>query len=99
MIIPPILILKYTNTPISLIFLVVYVLLVLELSIANPGTTGAWTILFAALALPPEYVGTFMMYKLFTANFNAAYGALQVGLEQIEAANRFDAIDLDKLRE
>ena len=98
MIIPPILILKYTNTPIFLIFLVVYVLLVLELSIANPGTTGAWTILFAALALPPEYVGTFMMYKLFTANFNAAYGALQVGLEQIEAANRFDAIDIDKLR-
>ena len=98
MIIPPILILKYTNTPISLTFLLVYIFLLLELSIANPGTTGSWTIMFAALALPPEYVGTFMMYKLLTANYNAAYGALQVGLEQIEAATKFEAIDLEKLR-
>lgn len=98
MIIPPILILKYTNTPISLPFMVVYVLLLLELSIANPGTTGSWTIMFAALALPPEFVGTFMLYKLFTANYNAGYGALQVGLEHIEAAHKFDAIDLERLR-
>lgn len=40
-----------------------------------------------------------MMYKLFTANYNAAYGALQVGLEQIEAAYLQGEIDLDKLRE
>ena len=39
-----------------------------------------------------------MTYKLACANYNAAYGALQVGLEEIEAANEFDAIDLDKLR-
>lgn len=39
-----------------------------------------------------------MMYRLLTANYNAAYGALQVGLEQIESAKRFNAIDLVVLR-
>ena len=39
-----------------------------------------------------------MTYKLACANYNAAYGALQVGFEQIEAAYKFDAIDLDRLR-
>ena len=99
MIIPPILIMKYIGSPMSLYFLLVYALLLLELSIASPGTTAGWTIMFASLGLPSEYVGTFMMYKILTANFNAAYGALQAGLEQIESANRFEAIDLDKLRE
>ena len=63
-----------------------------------PGTTGAWTILFASLGFPSEFVGMFMAYKLLTANFNAAYGALEVGLEHVEAASKFDAIELDKLR-
>ena len=99
MIIPPFLILKYTGMPISTSFLLVVIILVLELSIANPGTTGGWTILFASLGFPGDYVGMFLTYKLAVANYNAAYGALQVGLEQIEAAYDFDAIDLDKLRE
>ena len=96
--IPPFLILKYMGMPISTSFLLVLVILVLELSIASPGTTGGWTILFAALALPADYVGMFMTYRLACTNYNAAYGALQVGLEQIEAAYEFDAIDLDQLR-
>ncbi|MBQ4425097.1 MAG: cation:dicarboxylase symporter family transporter [Lachnospiraceae bacterium] len=99
LIIPPFLILKYIGQPITLSFLLITILLVLELSIANPGTTGGWSILFAALALPAEYVGTFMMYRLFVVNFNAGYGALQVGLEQIEAAAKAGAIDLDLLRQ
>ena len=37
-------------------------------------------------------------HRLACTNYNAAYGALQVGLEQIEAAYEFDAIDLDQLR-
>ena len=98
MIIPPILIMKYIGSPMSLSFLLVYALLLLELSIASPGTTAGWTIMFAALGLPSEYVGTFMMYKILTANYNAAYGALQAGLKQIESAKKFDAIDLEKLR-
>ena len=99
LVIPPFLILKYTGMPISTAFLLVLVILVLELSIASPGTTGGWTILFAALGLPVDYVGLFVTYRLACANYNAAYGALQVGLEQIEAASKFDAIDLDVLRD
>ena len=99
MLVPPILILKYMGTPISMPFLVVYILLVLELSIANPGTAGGWTILFAALNLPAHYVGTFMLYKLFTSNYNAAFGALEMGLEQITMAHKQGEIDLEKLRQ
>jgi len=47
---------------------------------------------------PADYVGVFMTYRLACTNRNAAYGALQVGLEQIEAAYEFDAIDLCQLR-
>lgn len=36
--------------------------------------------------------------RIRMTNFNAAYGALQVGLELIEAAKKFEAIDLDVLR-
>ena len=98
LVIPPILILKYTNTPISTSFMLALIILVLELSIANPGTTGGWSILFASLAFPADYVGMFITYKLACANYNAAYGALQMGLEQIEAAHKSNAIDLDRLR-
>ncbi|MCR5405019.1 MAG: cation:dicarboxylase symporter family transporter [Butyrivibrio sp.] len=99
LLVPPILILKYMGIPISMPFLVIYFLLVLELSIANPGTAGGWTILFAALSLPADYVGAFMLYRMFTQNYNAAFGALEMGLEQIAMAHKHDEIDLEKLRE
>lgn len=99
LVIPPFLILKYTGMPISAAFLLVLVIMVLELSIACPGTMASWTILFAALGFPSDYVGMFMVYKLACANYSSAYGALQSSLEHIEAADKFDAIDLDKLRE
>ena len=82
-----------------IILVLVLVLMVLELSIANPGTTGGWIILFAALGFSSDYVGMFLTYKMACANYNAASGALQVGLEQIEAADSFGALDLEKLRE
>ena len=98
LVIPPILILKMLGEPISLSFMIIMILLVFELSIANPGTTAGWTILFSSLAFPAEFAGTFMMYKLFTANFVTAYGAMERGLEQIEAADRFESLDVDVLR-
>ena len=70
-----------------------------ERLVARGSSRTMWVIiLFAALALPADYVGMFMTYRLACTNYNAAYGALQVGLEQIEAAYEFDAIDLDQLR-
>lgn len=99
LVIPSFLILKYTGTPISSAFLLVLIILVLELSIASPGTTAAWTILFAALGFPSEYVGIFMTYKLACQNYTSAYSYLHVGLELIESADRFGALNVDKLRE
>lgn len=98
-VIPPFLILQSTGTPISLSFLIVLVIVVLELSIADPGTAAGWTVLFAALGLSQEFVGLFLAFELFTANYNAAYGALQMGLEAIESATCFDAIDMDRVKQ
>lgn len=98
-VIPPFLILGFTNTPISLPFLVVLVIVVLELSIADPGTAAGWTVLFAALGLSSDFVGLFLAFELLTANYNAAYGALQMGLEAIESAACFDAIDMNRVKQ
>ena len=98
-VIPPFLILQSIGTPISLPFLVVLVIVVLELSIADPGTAAGWTVLFAALGLSSDFVGLFLAFELLTANCNAAYGALQMGLEAIESAACFDAIDMDRVKQ
>ena len=98
-VIPPFLILQFVGAPISLPFLVVLVIVVLELSIADPGTAAGWTVLFASLGLSSDFVGLFLAFELLTANYNAAYGALQMGLEAIESAACFDAIDMDRVRQ
>ena len=98
-VIPPFLILKFIDKPISLSFMIVLVIVVLELSIADPGTAAGWTALFAALSLPLDFVGLFLAYELLTTNVNAAYGALQMGCEAIESAASFDAIDMERIRQ
>jgi|GEM_PF-2278421 len=98
-VIPPFLILQFVGAPISLPFLVVLLIVVFELSIADPGTAAGWTVLFAALGLSSDFVGLFLAFELLTANYNAAYGALQMGLEAIESAASFDAIDMDRVRQ
>ena len=98
-VIPPFLILKATDGSISLMFLLILILITLELSIADPGTAVGWTILFTALGLSSDFVGMYLTYELFTANYNAAYGALQLGLEAIESAYQFNAIDMSYLHE
>ena len=98
-VIPPFLIMQFIDKPISLPFLIVLVIVVLELSIADPGTAAGWTVLFASLGLSSDFVGLFLAFELLTANYNAAYGALQMGLEAIESAACFDAIDMDRVRQ
>ena len=98
-VIPPFLIMQFIDKPISLSFLIVLVIVVLELSIADPGTAAGWTVLFASLGLSSDFVGLFLTFELVTANYNAAYGALQMGLEAIESAATFDAIDMDRVKE
>ena len=55
--------------------------------------------MFAALSLPSDFVGLFLAFELLTANYNAAYGALQMGCEAIESAVSFDAIDMARVKQ
>jgi len=93
LVIPPFLIAKAVGMPISQSFLMVLILTVLELSIASSGITGAWTILFAALGLPMEYVGLYVVYKVFTTNIACGGCEFFYTLEQIEASCVLDTID------
>lgn len=93
LVIPPFLIAKAMGMPISQTFLVVLILTVLELSIASSGITGAWAILFAALGLPMEYVGLYVIYKVFTTNIACGGCEFYYTLEQIEASCVLDTID------
>lgn len=93
LVIPPFLIAKTTGMPISQSFLLVLILTVLELSVASSGITSAWTILFAALGLPMEYVGLYVIYKVFTTNVACGGCEFYYILEQIEASCVLDTID------
>ena len=91
--IPPFLISKYTGMPITLSFLLVLVILVLELAIASPSIPSGWVMLFAALTLPMEYVGIFSIYKILTANYGSACSVLYAALEQIEVSHVLGELD------
>ena len=93
LVIPPFLIAKAMGMPISQTFLFVLIITVLELSVASSGITGAWTILFAALGLPAEYVGIYVVYKVFTTNIACGGCEFYYILEQIEASCVLDTID------
>lgn len=93
LVIPPFLIAKAMGMPISQTFLAVLILTVLELSVASSGITSAWTILFAALGLPMEYVGLYVIYKVFTTNIACGGCEFYYTLEQIEASCVLDSID------
>lgn len=63
-----------------------------ELSIASPGTTGAWTIMFETLVMPTKYVGMLTVYKIFTENYAGACTEAYMTLEHVEAAHKLGAI-------
>lgn len=77
---------EMTGMAITTSFLVVLVLVTLELSIASPGTTSAWTIMFETLSMPTGYVGLFTVYRMLTNNFNAACTEAYSMYEEVEAA-------------
>ena len=93
LVIPPFLIAKAMGMPISQTFLFILIITVLELSVASSGITGAWTILFAALGLPLEHVGLYVIYKVFTTNIACGGCIFYYTLEQIEASCVLDTID------
>lgn len=84
---------ELTEMAISMPFLLVLILVTLELSLASPGTTSAWTIMFTTLLLPTSYVGLFSAYRLLVANYGAGCSETYVMLEEIEAAHKLDGIN------
>lgn len=81
---------ELTGIEISNSFVLVLILVTLELSLASPGTTAAWAIMFETLSMPTAYVGFFTLYRVFTNNFNAACTEAYCMLEEVEAAHKLD---------
>ena len=64
----------------------------LELSLASPGTTSAWTIVFESLALPTGYVGLLTAYRLFVENYSAASTVTYNMMEEYETAYKLNGM-------
>ena len=83
---------QITGVQVSESFLIVLIIMTLQLSLASPGTTSAWTIMFDTLALGTGYVGLFTAYRLLTENYTAAGTEAYCMLEEIEAAHKLGGI-------
>lgn len=83
---------ELTGIAISVSFLLVLILVTLELSLASPGTTSAWTIMFSTLLLPTSYVGLFSAYRLLVANYGAGCSETYSMLEEVETAHKLGGI-------
>ena len=77
---------EMTGVAVTTSFLLVLILVTLELSMASPGTTSAWAIMFETLSMSTAYVGLFTVYRMLTANFGAACTEAYVMMEEVEAA-------------
>ena len=69
-------------------FLLVLVLVTMELSLANPGATSAWTTMFAVLGMSTDYVGLFTTFRVLTDNYCTGVTEAHSMMEQYEAAYR-----------
>ena len=79
--------------PISLSFLFMLIILTMELSLASPGSTGSWLIVFEAFSIPSSNVGLFSTYKLFTDNYATGVVEAYDIFEQYEAAYKMNALE------
>ena len=87
---------EMTGAAVTTSFLLVLILVTLELSIASPGTTSSWAIMFETLAMPAGYVGLFTVYRTLTENYSAACTEAYSMLEEVEAAYKLDGIKTEK---
>lgn len=83
---------ELADVPISTSFLLALIIMTLELSLASPGTTSAWTIVFESLALPTGYVGLLTAYRLFVENYSAASTVTYNMMEEYEAAYKLNGM-------
>lgn len=83
----PFFVAELTGTPASVSFLVILFIMTVQLSMASPGRTAGWTLLFGALSLPVEYIGAFSAFSIFVKNAAAAFATAFCVLESFEAAH------------
>ena len=83
---------EMTGMAVTTSFLLVLIIVTLELSIASPGTTSAWTIMFETLGMPTSYVGLFTVYRMFTINYGTACSMTYNILEELEAAHKLNGM-------
>ena len=86
---------QITGMAVTNSFLMVVILVTLELSMASPGTSSAWTIMFETLAMPTSYVGLFTAYRLLTNNYVSGCSEAYYMLEEVEAAHKLGGIGKD----
>lgn len=79
---------EFGGTALTTSFLFIMLFVTLELSLASPGTTSSWTIMFEILGMSTDYVGLFAVYRTFTDNFSTAATITYSMLEQVEAAHK-----------
>ena len=84
---------QMTGIAITTSFILVLILVTLELSMASPGTTSAWAIMFETLSMPTSYVGLFTVYRMLTNNYCAACTEAYYMFEEVEAAYKLDGIE------
>lgn len=84
---------QVVDTPVSITFLFILVILTFEMTIASPGTVSSWVIAFEALSLPTSYVGLFSTYRLLYNNYSSAAVVAYFMCEELEAAHAMDAIE------
>ena len=82
-----------TGTPVSLSFLLILFIVVIELSLASPGFAAGCTIIFPSLGISAELAGIFTAYNVLISNAGAAFDITYQMLEQIQAANVLNKID------
>ena len=90
----PFFVAELTGMHISVAFLFVVMLLAVELSMANPGLTAGYTIIFQALGMSAEHVGMFSAFSVVIRNFSAAICTAYRILEHIEVAWKTGHIDM-----
>lgn len=83
-----------TGMHISIAFLFIVMLLAIELSMANPGLTAGYTIIFQALGMSAEHVGMFSAFSVVIRNFSAAVCMAYRILEHVEVAWKTGHIDM-----
>ena len=93
----PFLVAEITGTPVSISFMLILMLLAVELSMASPGLTAGYTVIFQSLGMSAEYVGMFSAFSVVIKNCAAACGAAYKMLEHIEAAYITGNIDISHI--